>query len=181
MDKNRKEIILKEIHFWKEHHLLPEHYCNFLITLYTEGSESERKIYEKKQVGLHKKLFSYFFYAYLLLQFLLTVVVLYFTEMSIDLQIASVSFFLIVNALSIVYLWKKKRQFFHIALIIGVLILFLTTVHVSSLLTDESIYFFFTVLLNCAFWVFIGFRLHLKYLIISGILGASLLIIYSYL
>ncbi|WP_088007992.1 hypothetical protein [Indiicoccus explosivorum] len=37
MEKQRKEMILNEIQFWKEHQLLPAHYCDFLITLYQQG------------------------------------------------------------------------------------------------------------------------------------------------
>ena len=37
MDENRKQIIIKEIGYWKNNKLLPEQYCNFLLALYTEG------------------------------------------------------------------------------------------------------------------------------------------------
>lgn len=39
MDKQRKETIVHEIKYWKENHLLPSHYCDFLLALYTEGME----------------------------------------------------------------------------------------------------------------------------------------------
>lgn len=37
MTNPRKKIILNEILFWKQNKLLPEHYCDFLAALYTEG------------------------------------------------------------------------------------------------------------------------------------------------
>lgn len=41
MTNPRKKIILNEILFWKQNKLLPEHYCDFLATLYTEGADPE--------------------------------------------------------------------------------------------------------------------------------------------
>ncbi|SEN55813.1 hypothetical protein SAMN04488134_101355 [Amphibacillus marinus] len=41
MDKQRKITIINEIHYWRENRLLPSHYCDFLLALYTEGSHSE--------------------------------------------------------------------------------------------------------------------------------------------
>lgn len=39
MDSQKKKVILNEISFWKKNKLLPEHYCDFLTTLYSEGQE----------------------------------------------------------------------------------------------------------------------------------------------
>lgn len=41
MTNPRKKIILNEILFWKQNKLLPEHYCDFLAALYTEGADIE--------------------------------------------------------------------------------------------------------------------------------------------
>lgn len=38
MDQQRKAAIIHEIKYWKDNHLLPEHYCDFLLALYTEGT-----------------------------------------------------------------------------------------------------------------------------------------------
>ena len=51
MSNQRKQIILNEITFWKQNKLLPEHYCDFLMTLYTEGEHE----YEK-QIGNAREL-----------------------------------------------------------------------------------------------------------------------------
>ena len=54
----RKQIIISEIKYWKQNKLLPEHYCDFLITLYAQGEENERRnkcfqsiIIERKKKG----------------------------------------------------------------------------------------------------------------------------------
>ena len=41
MNSQKKAVILNEISFWKKNKLLPEHYCDFLMTLYSEGQEVE--------------------------------------------------------------------------------------------------------------------------------------------
>jgi uncharacterized membrane protein len=41
MNAQRKKIIMTEINYWKQNKLLPEHYCDFLITLYTEGNHEQ--------------------------------------------------------------------------------------------------------------------------------------------
>ncbi|PKC51915.1 hypothetical protein RhiirA1_482678 [Rhizophagus irregularis] len=45
MPNTRKQIILNEILFWKQNKLLPEHYCDFLMTLYTEGEVEPEENY----------------------------------------------------------------------------------------------------------------------------------------
>ncbi|MDN4607041.1 hypothetical protein [Sporosarcina highlanderae] len=41
MGTERKKIIITEINYWKENKMLPEHYCDFLITLYTQGEQEQ--------------------------------------------------------------------------------------------------------------------------------------------
>ena len=39
MNIQRKKIVISEITYWKKSKLLPEHYCDFLISLYSNGYE----------------------------------------------------------------------------------------------------------------------------------------------
>lgn len=48
IDSHRKQIILSEIDFWKQNNMLPEHYCDYLFTLYTEGEEVQSVSFPKK-------------------------------------------------------------------------------------------------------------------------------------
>ncbi|MCM3743378.1 hypothetical protein M3193_04435 [Sporosarcina luteola] len=41
MNAQRKKIIMAEINYWKQNKLLPEHYCDFLLTLYTQGDHEQ--------------------------------------------------------------------------------------------------------------------------------------------
>ena len=38
MNESRKQIIINEIIYWKKNRMLPEHYCDFLLALYTKGN-----------------------------------------------------------------------------------------------------------------------------------------------
>ena len=54
MNAQRKRIIISEIQYWKKNRLLPEHYCDFLITLYAQGETDETEI-EKVDKGILEK------------------------------------------------------------------------------------------------------------------------------
>jgi hypothetical protein len=41
LDDQRRRIIIAEIENWRRNHLLPEHYCIFLLNLYTEGERPQ--------------------------------------------------------------------------------------------------------------------------------------------
>ncbi|WP_017755815.1 hypothetical protein [Calidifontibacillus oryziterrae] len=180
MDKERKETVLKEIKYWKDHRLLPEHYCDFLISLYTEGSATEQEAFERNSFSF-KRLFSNIFLLYLVLQLPLTYVVIYFTEMSFHLQIGLFTIFVLVCSGSTYYFYQKSSFFLHISIVIGALILFLASVHVVSSLFSVDFALIIIILTNCFMWIGIGYILRLKYLIISGIAGAIILITYIFL
>ncbi|MEM5592255.1 hypothetical protein AAHH67_11950 [Niallia circulans] len=61
MQDQRKTIIVKEIAYWKENKMLPEHYCDYLLTLYTEGNGVEENTISKKE-GVSYFLLYYFFF-----------------------------------------------------------------------------------------------------------------------
>ncbi|SHN11421.1 hypothetical protein [Gracilibacillus kekensis] len=65
MDEGRKKIIIQEIHYWKDHQLLPNHYCDFLLALYTEGEVASKEKNDKKQTAYY--LLFYFFDTLLIL------------------------------------------------------------------------------------------------------------------
>ena len=48
MSNPKKQIIMNEIAFWKQSKLLPEQYCDFLMTLYSEGNHEQEVIGKAK-------------------------------------------------------------------------------------------------------------------------------------
>ena len=103
MNAKRKKIIMTEINYWKQNKLLPEHYCDFLITLYTQGNhEHEIRAVdavlskEKKKINTRVFLiqFLYIFIAFAVLGMSLTLWTLFFAG-----QMMLLVGFLIVNCL----------------------------------------------------------------------------------
>jgi hypothetical protein len=86
----KTQTVINEIKYWKNNKLLPDHYCDFLITLYTEGSENSIK---SRKLGK----FTYLFYmlAILVSVALIGFLVLYFSDFLKQMQI-SLRLFLIV-------------------------------------------------------------------------------------
>lgn len=57
MDEKRKTIIIKEIMTWKENRMLPEQYCDYLLTLYTEGDHPQQSNSKKSKKYFRSNLF----------------------------------------------------------------------------------------------------------------------------
>ena len=57
---SRKDLIVNEIQLWKQANMLPEHYCDYLLALYTEGDVMEQSDQKKakKKTMLKDFLFS---------------------------------------------------------------------------------------------------------------------------
>ena len=173
MNQERKEIIIKEIKYWKQTRLLPEQYCNFLLTLYSEGEEEHIKVEEESRSILNVKSMLTFFFVQFLLLFI--VVVIYFTDFPFLLQMASglLSGFLILKIAK-----KSRNQLPQLAyvyfLMVAIIVLLLLAQVVEQILPGHRIAMFFVVLLNCLAWLFIGFKMGLKSFLIGGIVGIAL-------
>lgn len=64
MNEQRKKIIVAEIQYWKKNKLLPAHFCDFLLTLYTKGEEEpaiaqadKQAIENKEKKTMHNRVF----------------------------------------------------------------------------------------------------------------------------
>ena len=120
MNKQRKETIVQEIEYWKRNRLLPDQYCDYLLALYTEGEGVEQSAKGKG------KLFFIFFACLISLLVPITFLVIYFTELSIDLQMLPIIFFILLSLLGY-YVFRKEHFFIHIPVItIALLVLLLS-------------------------------------------------------
>lgn len=166
MDQHRKDVIVKEILYWKENRMLPEHYCDFLLTLYTEGNrpkEKENKHSTKRGIRLH----------YLIIFLLIpsSVFVIYFTELSFILQIGLAAIFIFIGLAGIFY-FSKKGISYQLPLYSTALIMLMFSVELISKISPDNQWMLFGILiLNCFTWIYTGWKLALTPLIISGILG----------
>jgi hypothetical protein len=180
MNEQRREIIIKEIQYWKRSRLLPEQYCDYLLALYTEGTT-----YQDRYRSFSKNNRSYLFrlsvISVICLLMPITVLVIYFTEMSFVLQTIIFLIFLTI-CFGGMFLFARERKFIHIPLISGALILFLASVELSDFyFYNEKEISGFVIFLNCLLWMFIGIRLKFLYFAISGVVGFVLLLLSLFL
>lgn len=184
-EKLKKDMIIKEISFWKKNHLLPEHYCDFLTQLYTEGQsiseereeilaqqsflESERK--SKKNMPLIINSFIFF----------LVLVAFVFLFIS-KLLLVPLVFSILILAVLVIRVMKVPqsdllmRTLLHVSI---ALLIFAITVRMSTVVAEGSIYALLIVIcLNCMLWIIAGIKIRKVYFIVSGIVGIFITIGY---
>lgn len=172
MDDNRRKIITNEIKYWKQNRLLPEHYCDFLLNLYTEGS-TEADSTKGKRTNQTKALVSVTLIGLLSL----SVFLFYFTELSLFLQTALITFFGISTFSLALYL-VKKSFFDLIPLLASALLLLIISVQAAEIIfpASPSILYIVTAL-NCLLWIAAGIKWTMVSFKLSGIIGLVVLLI----
>jgi hypothetical protein len=170
MSDNRKEIIVKEIYYWKETKLLPEQYCNFLLALYTEGEQVNGKKVGKRSTKRK------FFLAYTPLLLIPIGIFIYFTELSFFLQMTLYALLLLFGFGASFYFFRKATDFI-VPMISTALIALLCSVDfVTYVFPNSGISLYAIIILNCIAWFLIGRKAKLLSFVISSILGLLLLI-----
>lgn len=166
MNETRKIIIISEIKYWKENHLLPERYCDFLLTLYSGGEEAIEPLKKQKSASFYMTiwLFTVIFFS--------TLFVNYFTEFPIGLQITLTAIAIIIFGYFI-YRFIENRLLYQLAIIGLALLILVESVNLVDFLFPQSkgmLYIF--LLLQCGIWFILGRKLKLLYFSISGVIGA---------
>lgn len=172
MDQNRKNIIVKEILFWKKSRLLPEKYCDFLITLYTEGNQDT---FEKEK---RSSILDSILLLFLVLLVPSAILVIYFTELSFVLQTV-ILIFSVCICLLFFYLFKgEERSFIHVIRVVFAILFFFIQVHISTYLSHNNQWLLSIVILaNCLGWIVIGKKRKQNYFYISGIIGIIIFVL----
>lgn len=182
MENPRKKIIINEILFWKQNKLLPEHYCDFLMTLYSEGEELQfqDELSHKKSVKAKDKrnklaIAILISLVALLLFSLLFVITQYFFVTAIIAGIVAVIF--------MIYSYKFAKKYDLLAPLLQVaaaLLIFGISVKISLVYFENNNVVLYSLLIaNCLMWTITGIKLKLHYFTISGVLGIVLLILYQ--
>lgn len=181
MANQRKQIIINEITFWKQNKLLPEHYCDFLMTLYTEGNqEDEKKVGNARQSvkGQENRKGRWMFIVFPLLAVVLFA--LLFTLDSVWLTVIPATILAIGTFIAAFYFAKKNGLLTSILYISGALVLFGLSVKLCLTYAQGNNLALYGVLIgNSLFWLLSGLKLKLIYFTISGALGIAAIIIYS--
>lgn len=173
MNDIRKQIIIKEIEYWKQNRLLPEQYCNYLLTLYSEGEHETREHGKRKIWGKILSIFP------TILLFLLSALFLfiYFNEMSFGLQIGIQMLIVTVSFFAVIFFAKKNQLYFTFYIILTLLLLFILTIDVADQFL-RNVVFIIEVLVfaHCGVWYWLGKKFKLRFLEISGLVGIVLLL-----
>ncbi|WP_313891842.1 hypothetical protein [Psychrobacillus sp.] len=183
MSLQRKQIILNEIAFWKKNKLLPEHYCDFLMTLYSQGENDESAEKEKssKAVLAKEKKNRQILYTILgvvtaiLLASLFLVTALAF----IPIILAGAT---ILGFLYIAFKLAKNRSVMTpLLLVCSALLLLGASFKVWDIYFYEYPYLLIGLIFaNCLLWLFSGLLLKLVYFSISGIVGVCFMLFYLF-
>ncbi len=165
MNDSRKKTIIKEILFWKEHNMLPGNYCDFLLAMYQDDTESLIKESGKKQ----NKLVIYLSVICLIL--CIAVFVIYFTELAFILQTVFLTVFVVLFLILGIYYFKKEYWYFIFFLGSALLLLLLSIFLNDKLFHNDSRVLVTTLILNCTIWIFAGWKLKLRSFLFAGIIG----------
>ncbi|WP_018923733.1 hypothetical protein [Salsuginibacillus kocurii] len=178
----RKQIVIDEIKYWKQNHLLPSEYCDFLLMLYSEGEETSA--IDSSDEARDKKVYSWFHLLWLTCSIffvisavVVTVGIIYFTEFSMLVQILLSIIF--ASAVLLLALFLKERYFLlsHFFIFTFALLVFLISSHLASeFFPHTHAPVLIIVALNCMSWLAAGWYWRLNYFLIAGILGVLLLI-----
>ena len=184
VEEERIKTIINEIEYWKEHKLLPNQQCDFLLALYTNGEDIDANL-ESKQLGRHKgrKTSATTMLQIILLLMLLpfSFLVLYFTEFHIYLQLGILTLFLSYALWSFLYLKQRKIIYYHLGLMISLFLLLLLSISISSLIFNQAFLLNVVILINFILWFFLSRIYKLRYLLYTSILGLIFVIIYAFL
>ena len=167
MDENRRKIIIEEIRYWKEHHLLPEKYSNFLLALYTEGSVNIEDEAPKKP---KKERLPYYLLWYVVNTLLLFAPLSFFVledAIIIELTIGMVSIF--IGFLFHLMFKKHAKLSPSYSILILAMLIFLITINIADeYLSNDWIIYGWTIF-NSLVWLLIGRIRNYTSLQISGI------------
>jgi hypothetical protein len=102
----RQALILKEIKFWKQNKMLPDHYCDYLMALYSNGEENLSNPPLKK--SKMKMMYLNILFSAVIMS--ISLFVIYFTELSVVLQTAILTGFVVLLYGMGIYYSNKKFQ-----------------------------------------------------------------------
>lgn len=179
MNAQRKKIIMTEINYWKQNKLLPEHYCDFLITLYTQGEEDQDVKLSEAILVKEKKNMNIGFFLLTALSIGIGVSMFVFIDHpTLTLSLAGI---VLISMLLTTLTKRNIRSGVESLLYIlsAFLLLGISLKIWIDYFEGQSILLVVLLTLNCLLWLFAGRLLKIVYFTISG--GAGLLIIIGFL
>lgn len=173
MSNQRKKIILNEITFWKQNKLLPEHYCDFLSTLYTEGNHGEEQAKPTAGASIKGKekrknrTLSFVFISIAILM----VIMLFALEFE-WLVIGIVGTVAIGGFVATLVLANKKNALAPMIQVATALLFLGVTVKTCiTYFAGNNTALYGALAINCVLWLISGLLTKLHYFTVSGIFG----------
>ncbi|SDQ49289.1 hypothetical protein [Virgibacillus salinus] len=174
MSDRRIATVVEEIHYWKEHNLLPDVYCDFLLAIYTNGEGVGEENTGKNRINIVKAIQLTLLSLLLPFAFL----VIYFTEFPASLQVSTLFLFVTYSYwMSRVYS-QKLTIYYHLSIVTFLLLLLLMSIYISTLFTANQWFLQFVMIINVISWYFFSRRIDIKYLKIVSIFGIAFVILY---
>ena len=177
----RKQIIVNEIAFWKQNKMLPDHYCDFLTSLYTGGDVEQTPLTpdaKKSVIATEKKMKMRKFLVFPIITGI-SLLLLHF----ISIDWLAITIGLVLGLIFAVYgikLAMKKHVAAPILQVSGALLLLTMSVKLATTYYDGNNGVLFVALgINCALWLLLGIWQKLIYFILAGGLGIALVVTYS--
>lgn len=182
MANPRKQIILNEILFWKQNKLLPEHYCDFLMTLYLEGNEFEanERFSPTKAVMAKEKRNGKMLTSLIVIIPFISIILLFTLNQITNLLLILTAMFAVASIIGACYYSKTKGIMAPLLHIVSALFIFSISVKVGITFFHGDLNVLFIILItNCLIWIGTGIFSKLVYFTMSGSLGLVVLICYK--
>lgn len=181
MSLQRKQIIMNEISFWKKNKLLPEHYCDFLLTLYAQGENQEEEQTENASKAVLAKNQKYKVILYVVVGLLTAILLasLFVMTTAVFIPIILVAVAILSFLYIAIKLVKNKSLMVPLLFVFSALLLLGLSFKVWDIyFVEEPLVLIGLIFGNCLLWLFSGLMMKLVYFSISGVLGVLLIIGY---
>lgn len=173
MVNRHTEIIVEEIKYWKEHKLLPKDKCDFLLALYTKGEQSQT---ERTNPLKHRPFQNIASLATLLCVIPLSFIITYLTGFDETLQIGIFLLFISFSFWTYNSFRKTNVLYQYFALLTSLIMTLYATVFVARMYTESMFIMKCVICMNFVFWLWIGWKTQLKYVLITGSIALLLLL-----
>ncbi|SHF68544.1 hypothetical protein SAMN05216225_1002146 [Ornithinibacillus halophilus] len=157
--------------------MLPQNYCDYLLALYTKGDYEEEEVLEKQ--GMKSKILLVIQVFLLLLMVPFSLLVIYFTQFKMILQLSILLFFISYALWVFFYHRKKKSSFIYLSLNVLLLLFLFFSLFITKVFTFNEWLVVAIFLVNFGLWSLFGIKLKVKYITILGIAGIIITLFYK--
>lgn len=178
MSNQRTRTIINEINYWKEHKLLPEIYCDFLLALYTKGNilDSETTVKQSKRIQFS----SIIQVIIIILTLVLSLITAYNSYIDRFLQQLLLIVLLLLSIWVYIQIKNNNEIFRQIALFSQLIIILNMSIYLSQHLFSTVWIQNIIILANFPFWYHMGRRNKEKFIRLLGLLGIVFAGVYMY-